>query len=87
MEFINQRVKLNIDSQSRGQLPAKDALEALRPGNYVRLQAETGAYFWARVLRRYNKQLILVADDSLPSGDLRRGDEVTCSTGCVFAVV
>jgi hypothetical protein len=87
VEFQNAVRKLNIDRQSRAMLPEKHVLADLRPGNFVRLQAETGAFFWARVMRRYDRRLILVADDSLPSGDLKRGDELETSIGAVFMVV
>jgi hypothetical protein len=68
-------------------LPGKAAIDGLRPGGYVRLQADTGAFFWARVLRRYDRKLVLVADDSLPSGHLKCGDELETSIGAVFMVV
>lgn len=87
MHLQNAVKKLSIDRQSRAMLPAKEALAVLRPGNFVRLQATTGAFFWARVMRRYDRRLILVADDSLPSGDLKRGDELETSVGAVFMVV
>jgi hypothetical protein len=87
MQCQNAIKKLSIDRQSRSALPARQALDGLRPGNFVRLQATTGAYFWARVMRRYDRRLVLVADDSLPSGHLRRGDELETSIGAVFMVV
>jgi hypothetical protein len=87
MQCQNAIKKLNIDRQSRSMLPAKEALARLGPGGYVRLQAETGAFFWARVMRIYGRKLVLVADDSLPSGHLRRGDELETSIGAVFMVV
>jgi hypothetical protein len=87
MQLQNAIKKLSIDRQSRAMLPAKEALAGLRPDGYVRLQAETGAFFWARVMRVYGRKLILVADDSLPSGHLKRGDELETSLGCVFMVV
>jgi hypothetical protein len=83
MEFKN-AVKKTWDLQARTALPKPNEI---RPAGFVRLQAENGSFIWARVLRRYDRQLILVADDSLPSGDLRRGEEILCSVGCVFATV
>ena len=87
MELQNAVRKLNIDRQSRSMLPSRAAIDGLRPGGYVRLQAETGAFFWARVMRIYGRKLVLIADDSLPSGHLRRGDELETSIGAVFMVV
>jgi|WetSurMetagenome_2_1015567.scaffolds.fasta_scaffold146800_1 hypothetical protein len=87
MELQNAVRKLNIDRQSRAMLPEKHVLSDLRPGRFVRLQATTGAFFWARVMRVYGRKLVLIADDSLPSGHLKRGDELETSIGAVFMVV
>jgi hypothetical protein len=87
MEFQNAVRKLSTDWQSRSMLPSEKEKADLRPGNYVRLQTDGGSFLWARVLRRYDKRLILVADDSLPSGELSRGQEVETTLGCVFHIV
>ena len=87
MEFQNAVKKRSTDWQSRATIPSKDELRELRPGGYVRLQAEGGSFLWARIMRVRGRELELVSDDSLPGGDLRRGEEVVCSVGCIFSIV
>jgi hypothetical protein len=68
-------------------LPSKEDLQAIKPGNYVRLQAEGGSYLWALVLRVYGRQLVVIADDTLRTAEVRRGDELVTSTSAVFSIV
>jgi hypothetical protein len=57
------------------------------PGNYIRLQAGGGTFFWAKVVSKEGKYLVVIADDTLRCGEVRKGDQLITSTGAVFSIV
>jgi hypothetical protein len=68
-------------------LPNKADLQSIVPGNYIRLQAAGGTYFWARVISKEGKHLVVIADDTLCNSEVTEGDQLITSTGAVFSIV
>jgi hypothetical protein len=88
MDFTNARARTKgLGFQAYAMVPGKDELAALKPGAFVRLQSESGSFIWAQVVRRYDRHLVLKADDSLKAEGLIRGDQIATSVGAVFSVV
>jgi hypothetical protein len=68
-------------------LPSQANLHSIVPGNYIRLQAAGGTYFWAKVVRKEGEQLVVIADDTLRTSEVTEGDQLITSTGAVFSIV
>jgi hypothetical protein len=84
-EFKNARVGV-VDWKS-AELPTKEHLDVLKPGDVVRLRTLDGSFFWAEVVGHYGRALKVRSLDNLPSGDVRIGDDFATSVGAVFFIV
>ena len=78
--------KAVVDRFSSG-LPEKSALDALKPGDYLRVALPSGEFFWVQLVARYGRRLEVRAMDRLPCGDVGFGDEFSTSTRAVFCVL